>query len=154
MNQIEVRVSSAIPASSDEIYEVLSDYFTGHPAILPKQYFKSLKVIEGGFGAGTRVEIQMNVFGVARVFLFEVTKSEPGRTLVETDHKQGVETLFIVDPLREGQLTKVTIISRARTSPGFMGLVEKLLNPLIFRRIFSTELKQLANYMDNKGRSG
>ena len=40
-------------APAAKVYEVLSDYQEGHPAILPRKYFIDLTVEEGGRGAGT-----------------------------------------------------------------------------------------------------
>ena len=63
MSTIHVEVSDVIKARPEQVYAVLSDYRMGHPAILPKPYFTSLTVDEGGQGAGTRIQVHMKVLG-------------------------------------------------------------------------------------------
>ena len=47
--------SKQIHAPAEVIYEILADYRSKHPLILPKPYFLYLDVEEGGAGAGTIV---------------------------------------------------------------------------------------------------
>ncbi len=89
----------------------------------------------------------MNVMGVERSLRFEVSEPEPGRILKETDAEAGVVTTFTVDPAGGGERARVTIATRAEASPGLMGLVERLVNPLITRRIYREELRLLAKYV-------
>ncbi len=142
-----------IPVAPEEVYSILADYRGGHPAILPRPYFERLTVIEGGVGAGTIAEVHMNVFGAKSVLRLETTEPEPGRVLVETDPAAGVTTTFTVDPANGGEHARVTIETAARTRAGLPGLLERLLNPVIMRRIYRAELIQLAEYAATK-RSG
>jgi len=148
---IHAEASKVIDASPASIYAVLSDYRVGHPAILPKPYFKELTVEQGGQGAGTVMLVRMEVMGVKKTYHLTVSEPEPGRVLVETDQEAGVTTAFTVEPLDGGTQSRVTIATDSRPSPGIQGKIEKLINPPITRRIYARELQQLADYV--KGRS-
>jgi len=146
MNQLHVEVSKVIEARPEEVYAVFADYRISHPAILPKPYFTELIVKEGGKGAGTNVDVHMNIYGTKRVFHQMVSEPEPGRVLVETDAEAGVITTFTVDPIDGGRQSQVTITTISRTSPGMQGLVEKLFQPFVMQRIYREELGLLAEY--------
>jgi hypothetical protein len=73
--------------------------------------------------------------------------------MVEADEAVGVVTTFTVEPLDEGARSKVTIATDSRPAPGFAGLMEKLLSPVVTRRIFAKELEQLAGYVGGKNPS-
>ena len=150
MTHIHAEASDIIEARPDEIYAVLADYRAGHPAILPKPYFTDLIVEQGGQGAGTLIEVRMNVMGVKQVYHEIVSEPEPGRVLVEADREAGVTTTFTIEPLNGGQRSRVTIATDVRASPGLKGVMEKLLNPSVTRRIFQQELRQLADYVRDK----
>jgi hypothetical protein len=148
MNTIHAEASQIIDASPEEVYAVLRDYHVGHPAIVPKPYFEKVVIIEGsGTGAGTVIDVYMNVMGQKIVYHETVTEPEPGRVLVEADEKAGLKTTFIVDPVDGGQRTHITIASDWTRNPGIKGFMESLMNPSIGRRIFTKELAQLADYM-------
>ena len=49
-----------------------------------------------------------------------------------------------IAPLDDGR-TRVTIATEARTNPGVRGMLEKVMNPPIARRIYREELQQLAD---------
>ena len=87
-----------ISAPPDKVYAVLADYHEGHPNVLPKRYFKSLIVEQGGKGAGTVIHVQLSVMGVRRESHMRVSEPEPGRVLTETDLETGLVTSFIVSP--------------------------------------------------------
>ena len=150
MSQIHCEASTIIDGQPDEIYAILADYHKGHPAILPKPYFTELTVTTGGKGAGTVIRVGMKVKGVERNYQMEVTEPEPGRVLVETDKEAGVITFFTVDPVGNGRQTRVTIATDMDASPGFMGFIEKLVNPPVTRYIYKKELQQLADYVLSK----
>lgn len=150
MNNIQTQVSATIDTPPDLIYAILTDYREGHVAILPKKYFTGITVLEGGQGAGTLINVHMQVMGVEQELHLEVSEPEPGRVLVERDQSADVLTTFTVDPLEGGKRSRVTIATQAKASPGLRGLVEKLANPLIIRRIYRAELQELANYAREK----
>jgi hypothetical protein len=147
MNDILVETSDVIDARPEEIYAVISDYRVGHPAILPKPYFTNLTVESGGQGAGTVVHTHMKIFGQAFYYHQVVSEPEPGRVLVETDMNTGQFSSFTLEPLNNGQQTRVTIKSVFKASPGFKGWMERWMNPPVSRRIFQQELRNLADYL-------
>ncbi len=150
MSAIHVSVSRLIAASPEAIYAILSDYHTGHPSILPRQYFKEIVVEEGGVGAGTVVRVAMEVMGSKQSYRLVVTEPEPGRVLAEADATAGTATRFVLEPV-DGQQTKVTIITDARAATGVRGFMERLVNPPLMRRIYAEEL-QLLDEVVRRGR--
>ncbi len=150
MSMLQVIASAIINASPEDIYAVFSDYEVAHNAILPKPYFEKMVVLAGGQGAGTVVDVYMNVFGNKKTYHLTVTEPEPGRLLVETDYNTGERTHFIMEPLPNGRQTKVTIDSKFSTSPGFAGKIERLITPPVTRYIFKKELENLAAYLKEK----
>lgn len=57
MPYIEAKYSHIIPVNPEKVYAVIADYEEGHHAILPKEYFSSMKVLKGGQGTGTVIEV-------------------------------------------------------------------------------------------------
>ena len=135
------KTSQVIPAPAEQIYEILADYRTKHPLILPKPYFLSLDVEEGGTGAGTIVNFKMRVLGRTQSFRSLITEPEPGRTLLEMDLNSGVSTRFEVLPLEAGPRTLVTISTVLRNR----GYLEGLLAKWLLQRIYRQELNLLAS---------
>lgn len=146
MSQIHTEYSAVIDARPEDIYAVIRDYNVGHRAILPKPYFTGMDIEKGGVGAGTIVLVHMEVFGNKRTFRHVVSEPEPNRLLVEQDENLGVTSQFLVEPINVEQ-SRVTIIADARPQPGFVGIMERLMNPPIMRRIFKEELQNLADYL-------
>lgn len=147
MSTIHIEAAHIIDARAQDIYAVIADYAVGHNDILPKPYFKRMTVVEGGYGAGTVVDVAMEAMGVKVDYHMTITEPEPGRVLAETDEARGVYTTFTLDPLDGGQRTRVTIASDMRLSRGLMGVMERLINPSITRRIYRQELQNIAAYM-------
>jgi hypothetical protein len=146
-HNIHVEASDVIDARPAEVYAVLSDYHVGHAAILPKPYFADMTVEQGGKGAGTVIRLRMKVFGTERIFREVVSEPEPGKVLVETDEAAGVSTTFTIEPLEGGEKSRVVIATDSRLSPGLRGIMEKLLNPPLMRRLYQQELRNLAEYV-------
>lgn len=140
MNSQTVIASDTIHAPAEVIYEVIADYRTKHPLILPKPYFLSLEVEEGGIGEGTIVNFKMRVLGRTQSFRSLITEPVPGHTLLETDLHSGVSTRFHLSPLENGKHTRVTISTELQNQ----GLVERLIAKFLLQRIYHQELKRLA----------
>ncbi|MCB0034836.1 MAG: SRPBCC family protein [Anaerolineales bacterium] len=143
MRTYQAQESAVIRASAAHVYSILSDYHEKHRAILPTRYFKNLQVVKGGQGAGTVIDVAMDVYGQQFNYHMTVSEPEPGRILKEEDPQVGLATTFTVDPLNDRE-SKITIQSVAKASPGFKGWVEKLMTPSIMRRIYREQLAQLA----------
>lgn len=141
MGQMRVEATRAMDARPERVWEILTDYRVGHPAILPKA-FGPLRVEAGGVGAGTVIDFDMRVGGSARHFHGEVTTPEPGRRLVET-YTDGSVTSFTLTPVGGGQRTEVRITTVARTPAGPMGWLLGLLAPRMLRPIYEEELSKL-----------
>jgi len=154
MKPYRAQASSIIAAPAELVYRTLADYHHGHPSILPEQYFLSLEVEQGGFGAGTVINFQTRVLGETQSFRAAITEPEPGRVLVETNLGEGGGvTTFIVEPLSEGNRTEVTITTESVTRrSGGLGSVERFLTKILLHRIYKAELKQLARVCE--GASG
>jgi hypothetical protein len=150
MNDIRIEVSDIIDATAADVYAVVADYHKGHPAILPKPYFTGLVVEEGGQGAGSILRTSMNIFGQEFHYHQVVSEPEPGRVLVEKDMNTSQWSSFTFDPL--GKQTRVTITASFPASPGFKGVMERLLNPIMTRRIFKQELRNLNEYLHSANR--
>ena len=150
MTTIHAEASAVIAASPEQIYAILADYRHAHPAILPRPYFAELTVEEGGQGAGTLFNLRMNVLGTQHRFREVVSEPEPGRVLVETDLYTGQTSTFTIDPREGGQAARVTIAADFVPSPGVAGVLERLVNPIVTRRIFRQELRNLADYVEGQ----
>jgi hypothetical protein len=153
LKNVQVEVSKEIKASPERIYGILSDYHEGHPHILPRQYFKKLTVLEGGKGAGTVIDISMKVMGMQRQFKMEISEPEPGRVLMEADPDSAMVTTFTVDSLDGGPKSRVTIKTNFEPGSGLRGLMDRLLNPPVMRRIYQDELNLLEEYTQAKANS-
>lgn len=142
MRTYQVIISAKVNAPAEKVYAVLANYHTGHPSILPPRYFKSLQVVEGGIGAGTVVDVDMEVYGVKAHYHLTVSEPEPGHILQEEDPSLGALTTFTVNPIGPAE-ADVTIDTTMRAAPGIKGWIEKRMNPPIMRRIYREELAQL-----------
>ncbi|MEM9950876.1 MAG: SRPBCC family protein [Chloroflexota bacterium] len=146
MSSITFEESKWIKASPEAIYQLLADYENGHPQILPKPYFTDLRVIKGGVGAGTEIEVDMVVMGVKRTMSMEVTEPQKGYILTETDHNNGITTSFIFDAVNGG--CQLTIRTTMQFNDGVMGFIEKLTTPTITRNIYRKELQLIAEHVE------
>lgn len=131
-------------APVDDIYNIIADYRHGHPHILPKPYFLSLDVEEGGFGAGTIVRFEMRLLGQTQRFRALITEPEPGRVLVETDTKSGIPTTFTVEPAGHDRQTRVTISTELKGRNAVEGFIAKA----ILQKVYRQELELLAKFVD------
>ena len=137
--------SRVVDAPAQTIYNIIADYRSSHPAILPKPYFISLDVEEGGVGEGTIIRFQMRILGQIQTFRALITVPEPGRVLQETNMNTHVATTFTILPLGHESHTKVTI----RTELKNRGLVEGLVAKLLLQKIYARELGLLAEIAEN-----
>jgi hypothetical protein len=139
-----VSASRLISAPARKVYDIIADYRDGHPRILPKPYFVSLSVEQGGYGAGTVIDFQMQLMGRTQSFHSTITEPEPGHLLMETDMNSGAVTSFTVDPRTDGQEAFVTIATTTTVPDGVAGKVQGWLTNRLLRPIYEKELDQLA----------
>lgn len=149
MTHIHAQESALIDAPAGEIYALLADYRSGHPNILPKQYFTGLDVEQGGVGAGTVIAVHMRVMGIEQHHHMVVSEPEPGRMLVETSTESDMTTTFTVTPVGSRQAS-VTIATTWAQKPGLGGIMDRLATPMIMRRMYRKELQQLAAYLQEQ----
>lgn len=147
MTRLHAEASALIAARPEDVYGIFADYRRHHPAILPKQYFPKIEVEQGGYGAGTIFTVWTRALGVERVYHMIVSEPEPGRLLMEDDRQAGVTTTFKVAPGPQSRQTEVTIATEWNAQPGIGGLVEKLITPMIMRRMYREELQNVADYV-------
>lgn len=149
MPDIRVSHSRTIPAPAAVLYDLIADYRTGHPRILPAEYFDSLEVLSGGHGAGTRIRFAMKAFGRVNVETAEITEPVPGRELRET-LASGIVTTFSVEP--RGPHEATVSIATAYAKAGLRGWLEKILATRYLRAVYVAELAQLARVAAERAR--
>lgn len=139
-----VEASAIIPASAAEVYALLRDYRPdAHPSILPPNYFTGLRIVHGGVGAGTIIDVDMKNGGRTTTMRLTVTEPEPGHLLAEEDKTMGILTHFVFEDKGDGT-SPLTFKTWFRRKPGFRGWVEKLLIPGMTRKIYREELQLVA----------
>lgn len=129
-----------IAAPARRIYDILSDYHSGHPAILPPQ-FRNMVVVKGGRGAGTVTHFEVKAFGQTQKIRHEVFEPEPGRVLMEKDLDSETTTRFILDAVEGG--TNVTIRTDMAEKPGLAGAIEKWISKRFLLGLYKVELGKL-----------
>src|SRR6188474_1987851 len=144
MAKHNVSASGYIFAPAQRVYDLIADYRNGHPRILPKPYFVSLEVEQGGYGAGTIINFQMQLMGRIQSFHSTITEPEPGHILVETERNTGAITTFTVDPRLNGQEAFVTITTTTNIPNGIIGKIQGWLTTQLLRPIYLKELDQIA----------
>ena len=140
----EIKASRQIQAAPEKVYDIIADYHNGHPRILPKPYFVSLEVEEGGYGAGTVIRFHMKLMGRLQTFRAEISEPEPGRVLVENDLDTGTTTTFTVEEHAQAQASRVTIRTVTQVRDGLFGAVEGWFTVRLLQPIYIKELDQLA----------
>ena len=150
MSSIYIQESALIPATAKRVYDLLADYEHGHPKILPKPYFMSLEVEEGGQGAGTVFRADMNVMGSKSTMRMRVSEPQPGRVLAEQNIDNGTRTTFTAEPVENGTQTWLTIATEYQLSGGVAGLIERWMIPQLLKRIYKAEMGLIADYLQSE----
>lgn len=137
--------SARVDAPASRVYQLIADYRTGHPSILPPA-FSDLTVIQGGVGAGTEIRFNLRVLGRRVPFRATVSEPEPGRVLVERNHEpEASVTTFVVDPLNGGMAADVTISTELEARPGPLGALRRWLTRRLLEPLYVDELRRLAD---------
>jgi hypothetical protein len=144
MTNYSFSTSALIPAPAQTVYRLIADYRNGHPRILPKPYFLSLNVEQGGYGEGTVINYQMKVLGRIQSFHSVITEPTPGHALVETATNADAITTFTVEPRLDGKQSFVTIGTTITVADGISGKLQGWLTARLLRPIYVKELDQLA----------
>lgn len=141
-----VVASADISTSPAEAYRTIADYRIGHPSILPKQYFRNLRVVEGGYGAGTLITFDIVAFGRTVTARSRITEPVPGRVLVESDTEKPLVTTFTVDANADGT-ARVTFDTTFQTRAGLLGRIEGWMTRSFLKRVYAAELDQFDAYV-------
>jgi hypothetical protein len=137
-----VSKTAEIDAPADRLYGIIADYRNGHPRILPAA-FTGLTVEAGGVGAGTRIRVDMRVFGRVMTFPAEISEPDPGRVLVERNLGQRPSvTTFTVDRI-DATRSRVTISTELPVRTGILARIERLMTRRLLEPIYAAELTKL-----------
>ena len=147
MNRFTVCQSGTIDAPPERVYAVIADYRQHHPRIVPPEYFQNIEVLSGGVGAGTRTRVTMRVLGTTRTFEHVISEPEPGRVLREANPDGTDATTFTVTPGATRGSAHLTIETEIAGRPGIAGAIERLVSPLLLKRIYRKEIERIAAYV-------
>ncbi len=147
-----VTSSAVISAEAEKVYAIIADYREGHPHIIPRKYFTSLEVEQGGVGEGTVIRVGMRALGKNHEFRAVITEPEPGRVLVESVFDEGgTVTTFTVEP--EGEQSRVTISTELSAAEGLRGWAERRMASALLRRVYARELELLESFARGRSRA-
>ena len=151
MPPLQVSAERTVPAPAPAVYALLADYRDGHPRILPPA-FSDLTVLEGGTGAGTVFRFALKLAGQTQEGEARVEEPQPGRVLSESYLEKSAVTLFTVEPV--GSQSRVRIETTWQPSRGIAGLIERLVAPRLFRKLYTEELDLIERWaIDQEQRS-
>jgi hypothetical protein len=136
-----VEAASTLRAPAHKVYALLADYHEGHPRVLPRA-FTGLKVIEGGTGAGTVIDVGMKAFGGVRTVRGYVTEPESGRVLEEAYPASDIVTRFCITPLADSQ-SRLRIWSELSSKRGVLGWFERKLITFL-KKVYLQEIALVA----------
>jgi hypothetical protein len=151
MPPLHVSAERTVPAPAAAVYALLADYRAGHPRILPPA-FSDLTVLQGGTGAGTVIRFALRLAGRKQEVEARVEEPEPGRVLSEIYPEKSAVTCFIVDPV--GDQSLVRIETSWESSRGLAGLIERLLAPRMFRKLYTQELDLIERWAIDRDATG
>lgn len=147
-----ITVSKKINSESKILYSIVADYHERHKLILPTPPFLWLKVLEGGYGAGTKIEFAMKFFGSTSVMRAVISEPEPGKVLKEEAEDGSVATLFYFE--EDSAQTTVSISTTFRIGTGIFAKLQfwiskKLLTKVYHQELINLESLALKNKVDN-----
>ena len=145
MGYYDIQMERSIHAGRGKVYQILSDYQTHHKNILPKKYFKELKILAGGVGEGTKFNLEMSVGGKKHAAQMQVTEPIPGYHLQESDLENDMVTSFFLEEISD-QLTRVKIVTRLKEKKSWFGKIEAFGVKMLLKKIYRLELEKLDAY--------
>ncbi|GCE48771.1 uncharacterized protein YndB with AHSA1/START domain [Thermosporothrix hazakensis] len=150
MSQIIVSSERVYNARPEDIYEVLTDYKTKRPLILPPNY-EDYKVVEGGKGEGTVVDYRFHAAQRERSYHISVNEVVKGKVLQEKDANSSFVTTWTLTPEGEGAQTRVSVASEWQGGEGVGGFFERTFAPLGLRRVYGQMLDMLGYVVQKDG---
>ncbi len=142
MPELRISATRLIAAPTEVVYRCIADYRMHHHQFLPPA-FSRYEVVKGGVGEGTVIRFRLTIAGRGQNAEALVAEPEPGRVLTERYEGTGAVTTFRVVPKRAGTLVVIETVS---PSTGIRGAIERLIVPLLFRRLYNDELTRLDRY--------
>jgi hypothetical protein len=136
-------ISRFIPAKPAQVFHLLDDYEHGHWRVLPLA-FSDYRILEGGFGEGTRIAFSLKTGGRKRSTEGIVTVPEPGRVIVETYPREQMVTTFTVDPAGEG--ARLTIATSIPAHTPFTAWLEERVLRRLLEPIYAEEFALIAKW--------
>jgi hypothetical protein len=136
-------MSRVILASPGQVFHLLDDYQSGHWRVLPPA-FSDYRVLEGGFGEGTRITFSLTTGGRKRSTEAVITVPEPGRVIVETYPREDMVTTFTVDPDPQG--AKLTIATSIPAHLPFTTRLEERVLRGLLEPIYAQEFDLIAKW--------
>jgi hypothetical protein len=109
-------------------------------------------VLQGGIGAGTEIRFALELAGRNQEIVARVEEPEPGRVLTEAYPDKSAVTSFTVDPV--GNQSRVRIETSWEASRGLVGLIERLMAPRLFRKLFAQELDLIERWAIDQDAKG
>jgi hypothetical protein len=143
MSRLHASAERIVPAPAAAVYALLADYRDGHPSVLPPA-FSDMTVLHGGTGAGTVIRFALRLAGRRQVVEARVEEPEPGRVLSEIYPEKSAVTRFSFDP--GGTQSRVRIETSWEPSRGLAGVIESLLTPRMFRKLYIQELDHIERW--------
>ena len=141
MAHVSATAQGRIGAPAATVYGILADYQQHHPRILPPN-FSDFTVEQGGVGAGTVMRFRVKAGGMSRVLHGVASEPQPGRLLSET-YDDGSVTSFAVEPDGDATIVRIdTVYDRG----GLRGAFERVVVPMLLRRMYRDELGRLDRY--------
>ena len=151
MTPLHASAERVIPAPAAAVYALLADYRDGHPRILPPA-FSGPTVLQGGIGAGTEIRFALELAGRNQEIVARVEEPELGRVLTEAYPDKSAVTSFTVDPA--GNQSRVRIETSWEASRGLVGLIERLMAPRLFRKLYTQELDLIERWAIDQDAKG
>lgn len=147
MPRYTVQAEATMNARPDVIWDILTDYESLHPMILPRG-FSPIQVEQGGKGAGTIINFSVRALGITTQYHGLVSTPEPGRVLVET--YQTSTTTFTITPMEGAQGARVQISTELDSRPGLPGALERAMTSMVMHRLYREELGKLATLAESR----
>lgn len=143
MSRVCFSMFRQIPASTGQVFHLLDDYQNGHWRVLPPA-FSDYRVLEGGFGEGTRIAFSLTLSGRTTATEGIVTVPDPGRVIVETYPGERMVTTFTVNPESDG--TRLTIATSFPTRMSLLAPLEERILRRLLEPIYAQELALIAQW--------
>jgi hypothetical protein len=143
MSHIHVATELTINAQPKTVYEILSDYKTKRPLMLTPNFLDYI-VAQGGKGAGTEVHYRLHAAGRERPYHLRIDVPMEGRIITERDRNSSLVTTWTLDPVNDGQRTKVSVDSEWEGGEGVGGFFERTFAPMGLTRIYDDMLYRLS----------